>query len=112
MIGIIILLFIGYIEKANNYMQIPCVQATRQLITGELKEYHREWNLAIASIESTDETIVELEIPRDIYEKELVVMKPNLSENPEKWVNYSLAHLYEKEQVKLKIIEGIEDERE
>lgn len=109
LIGIIILFFLGYIEKANNYRQIPCVQAIRQLMTGELKEYHREWNQALASIESTDETIVELEIPLDIYEKELVVMKPNLSENPEKWVNYSLAHLYGKEQVKLKIIEETED---
>lgn len=104
-IGIMVVIFSGYLQSSLAVFGLPSIQGISQALSGELKAYHKEWNRILTEIENSDDTIVEVAVPKEIYEADLILMGPNLSENPEKWTNYSLAHLYGKEQVKLKIID-------
>lgn len=99
--GILAIINIGYLQNQIPFSTMPSMQCLRQVFSGELKQYHDEWTEVLKTIENNEDTIVEVPISRWAYEADMVVMRPGMSENFEKWVNDGIATYYGKEKVRV-----------
>ena len=101
-IGLLSIINIGYISNIS-LENTPSVQCVQQLISGELHDYYEEWTAILDQIEASDDKEITIAISKDTYEKQLVIMSPGLSVNPEKWVNAGVAAILHKDSVQLEV---------
>lgn len=109
-ISILAVINIGYLQNSVPISSIPGMQCWQQIFSGELKRYHDEWIEVFNTIERSEDAVVEVPISRWAYETDLVIMKPGMSENFEKWVNDGIATYYGKEKVRVVVQDEIEND--
>lgn len=105
LLSIFAVLLGGYLQNSIPLYEIPSMQCIKQLVSGELKEYHDEWLNVYKAIEKSDEKIVEVSFNDKIFEKNVVIMHPGMSYSFDNWVNKCIATYYGKEKVRLASIE-------
>ncbi len=108
--SILAMINIGYLQNSVPISSIPGMQCWQQIFSGELKRYHDEWIEVFDTIERSEDAVVEVPISRWAYEADLVIMKPGMSENFEKWVNDGIATYYGKEKVRVVVQDEIEND--
>ncbi len=101
---------IGYLQNTVPISELPGIQCWQQIMSGELKRYHDEWIDVYNAIENSEGTIAEIPVSKWAYETDVVIMRPGMSENFEKWVNGGIAIYYGKEKVRVIVQDDIEND--
>lgn len=99
--GMLIMLFLGYLQRDIPFSQIPSLQCLSQLKEGKIQECYKGWEQILCEIESSESEDVIIKIDNALLDDEVIIMYPSLSENPTKWVNVAVAEYYGKNSVRI-----------
>lgn len=102
-ISIFSVVTIGYFQPQIPISNIPSLLCLRQLISGEAQQFNREWTEILKEIEDTEGSEVNLTIKDNLFDKDIIYLFPEISENPEKWINDAVAKYYGKERLNINI---------
>lgn len=99
------IIMIGYLQISLPAGNIPSLRCLQKLVSGEAQHFSNDWKETLQEIESSDESIVKVELDRSLLDKDMIFLFPELSENPEKWVNGAVAIFYGKDRLDVSIEE-------
>lgn len=99
------IIMIGYLQTSLPAENIPNLRCLQKLVSGEVQYFSNNWKETLQEIESSDESVVKVELDRSLLDKDMIFLFPELSENPEKWVNSAVAIFYGKDRLDVSIKE-------
>lgn len=89
------LFFCCNLGAVSSLDSLPVVEMTKQLASGEIKEYSEYWEGVFEEIESTD--CKEVVIYRDEIMRNEFVHYPGIDGHIDNWINSAAAHYYDKD---------------
>lgn len=96
---------IGYLQSRLPVSTMPSLRCLQKLVSGETQQFSMKWKEIFKEIEGTEGSEVNLEISSDLLDRDMILMFPELSENPDKWVNGAVAIYYGKDKLNVFIKE-------
>ena len=89
---------IGNIEVSD----IPTVQCISGLANGSIKDYSDYWRNVLHQVENSDDRDLVIDVDSEYLDRECIIDRVMIQEDPTDWVNTSMATVYGHDTVRIR----------